>query len=107
MSTFNADNPQYASHFCPIHTKEWYDNKVKLDDIKQQSNTLLARVALLLEQFSSDLTPETLAQINAAVATLESAMAGDNYEGIATAYHALLELNNLHLEPLAVSVGEN
>ncbi len=104
MSLFNPNNPDYAHMFCPIHTQQWYDNKVLIDDALLQAQNLIDQTEILLVNYNSYIDDEIKGLANGAINDLKAAMDTFNLANITTAHSKLQALKTDYLDPIVAGV---
>ena len=104
LLTFTYDNPEYRHLYCNIHTEEWYNNKVAIDNITSQSNQLADEVEMILITYNAFIDDEVKVLTNGALADMKEALKTQSYGPIAAAYTSLNTLKTTYLDPIVSSV---
>ncbi len=103
---FSIDNPEFMHLFCPIHTKQWHDDKVIIDEIIESSNTLIEESEFILINHSELIDDEVKTQANAQINDLKEKIKTRNYDLIKASYDLLLEIKTNYLDPIVPVVED-
>ena len=100
LSQFTVDNPLYTGYFCQLHTQDWYNTNVLLENAKNSANQLITNVQSMMLQYAANISGDVSFQINSAILDLQAAMLSNDVQQINSKYTILNNLKAAYLDPL-------